>query len=164
MCCHDRRQRKGWKRIGYRRKQTFDSIIKLTARPGNLPFPASGPLAEHRRVGEERERLDILENTQVRWTGIIKVVGQLDNVRDREDVFERRVTGEARIFSDLARNRALRSDLCLVNKNFMLKKKGCDHTPRCFSSLLVTIHPIEFLVPNNLLDFSFFRGSLGIRT
>ena len=73
---------------------------------------------------------------------------------------ETRVAGDERIFSDLARKRVLRSEgeigiNGLVSKNIIGKKKGCDHTPSCFGSLLVPIHPIDFLVPNNLLEFSF---------
>ena len=38
----------------------LNNIVKLVGRPGNLPFPVSGSLAEHRLVREARERLDIL--------------------------------------------------------------------------------------------------------
>ena len=37
-------------------------------------------------------------------------VNNVPGLRDREDVAETRAAGEARIFSDLARKRALRSD------------------------------------------------------
>ena len=36
-------------------------IIRLAARPGNLPFPVSGSLVEHHRVREGQELLDTLE-------------------------------------------------------------------------------------------------------
>ena len=36
--------------------------FKLADRPGNLPFPASDPLAERRLVREGQERLDNLKN------------------------------------------------------------------------------------------------------
>ena len=56
-----RRYRPPWAFYLYWASGVVDSIIKLAGHPGNLPFPASGSLAEHYRLREGRERLDILE-------------------------------------------------------------------------------------------------------